>query len=160
MSRRWTLLVCRRVIKNKRAATGRILESGGRKFEQEETWQQKRSPDPAGAGPAVPMCRGEREPFFFTWGAVALFGEGWVEARVGFVFSPQVDMTRVFLVPCLFSMEHPSRGQQEMPWAPIALPRVLLQSTHAWCQGRPTTPVPFWSPASGHLLVTPNSAGL
>lgn len=64
MSRRWTLLVCRRVIKNKRAAAGRILESGGQKFEQEETWQQKSSPDPAGAEPAVPMCWGEREPFF------------------------------------------------------------------------------------------------
>lgn len=64
-----------------------------------------------------------------------------------------------FQVLFLFSLVHPSRGQQEVPWAPIALPWVLLQSTCAWCWGE-LSPIPFRSPALGHLQIVSSFAGL
>lgn len=135
---------------------GCVLASGGQTLEQEETWQQERSPHPGGAGPAVPVLG--RGTFFPPGELRVVFGEGRVEARVGVFLLGGLVLLRILLVP-VCSMEHPSRGQQDMPWAPIALPWVLLQSTHARCQGK-ADPCPLLvSPPSRHLLTSPALPG-
>lgn len=149
-NRCWTLLVCRREIKNKRAAAGCILESEGQELEQEETWQQKGSPDPAGAQPALSLRSpraGEGGNLLFAWGdAVVLWGKvGGSKSSGGF---PSGGPALVEGSPGPVSVLH-GASQQE---APIAPPWVLLHSTYAWCQGR-LLPAPFWSPTLGCLPI-------